>query len=49
MAELQAASLAETLIEYSEQLQPSLKAQKQASVGPEPGLANSDALSLGSG
>jgi hypothetical protein len=52
--------LAETLIEYSEQLQPSPRAQKQALVGPEPGLANflvtcsasaqgcADALGLGS-
>jgi hypothetical protein len=50
-AELQAAGLAETLIEKSEQLQPSLTAQKRAPIGPEPGLANSSVnlLSLCSG
>jgi hypothetical protein len=60
VAELQAAGLAETLIEESEQSQPSLRAQKRAQVGPELGLANSsvtcsasaqgcsDALGLGS-
>jgi hypothetical protein len=60
VAELQAAGLAVRQIEQSEQLQPSLRAQKQAPVGPELGLANSsvtcsasaqgysDALSLGS-
>jgi hypothetical protein len=58
--ELQAAGLAEALIEKSEQLQPSPRAQKQAPVGPKPGLVSSSvtcsaspqgcsgALSLGS-
>ena len=41
VAELQAAGLTKTLIEQSEQLQPSPRAQKQVPVGPELGLANS--------
>jgi hypothetical protein len=60
VAELQAADLAKTLTEKSGQLQPSPRAQKQALVGPKPGLASSSvtcsasaqgcsgALSLGS-
>ena len=44
-AELQAAGLAETLIEKSEQLQPSPRAQKRAPVGPEPGRAQSRSVS----
>jgi hypothetical protein len=59
-AELQAAGLAEALIGKGKQSQPSPRAQKQAPVGPKPGLASSSvacsasaqgcsgALSLGS-
>lgn len=49
-AELQATSLAETLVEKIGQLQPSLRAQRQAPVGPRLGLARSShLLSLCSG